>query len=148
MACISSLIGQFKNFDMKAKWIEVLSLGEQQRLAFARLYYHHPAFAILDEATSALDINNESKVYEQLNRLGITYLSVGHRKSLYHYHQKLLTFDGMGSYDVCNITAEDIESLRITKTWNRMEHRTGNMELAALDVDLDDFDIEIIKGGI
>jgi len=73
-----------------------LSLGEQQRLAFARLLLNPPQYAILDEATSALDLDNETHLYEQLELNAIIPISVGHRPSLRHYHQHLLTlaFDG------------------------------------------------------
>ncbi|MGV2390054.1 MAG UNVERIFIED_CONTAM: ATP-binding cassette domain-containing protein [Microcystis novacekii LVE1205-3] len=43
----------------KVDWENILSLGEQQRLAFARLFVNQPDFVILDEATSALDLKNE-----------------------------------------------------------------------------------------
>ncbi|MEO0704161.1 MAG: ABC transporter ATP-binding protein/permease [Cyanobacteria bacterium J06649_5] len=75
-----------------------LSLGEQQRLAFARLLVNPPQYAILDEATSALDLNNEDKLYQQLKRHAITPISVGHRLSLKHHHQHLLTLNVDGNW--------------------------------------------------
>jgi vitamin B12/bleomycin/antimicrobial peptide transport system ATP-binding/permease protein len=77
-------------FDAKQSWGEVLSLGEQQRLIFARLLLNKPSYAILDEATSALDPQNEKQLYEQLQASGMTFLSVGHRESLSNYHQSIL----------------------------------------------------------
>jgi vitamin B12/bleomycin/antimicrobial peptide transport system ATP-binding/permease protein len=71
-------------------WGEVLSLGEQQRLIFARLLINKPRYAILDEATSALDPQNEKQLYQQLQASGMTFLSVGHRESLSDYHQSIL----------------------------------------------------------
>ncbi len=79
-------------FNAERDWAEVLSLGEQQRLIFARLLLNQPAYAILDEATSALDSNNEAHLYQQLQDSGITFLSVGHRESLNPYHQAVLDF--------------------------------------------------------
>jgi vitamin B12/bleomycin/antimicrobial peptide transport system ATP-binding/permease protein len=79
-------------FNTERDWAEVLSLGEQQRLIFARLLLNKPAYAILDEATSALDSNNEAHLYQQLQNSGITFLSVGHRESLNQYHQAVLDF--------------------------------------------------------
>ena len=49
-------------------WPSMLSTGEQQRLALARLLVHRPALALLDEASSALDVPNERRLYEQLAR--------------------------------------------------------------------------------
>ncbi|MEQ9487265.1 ATP-binding cassette domain-containing protein [Coleofasciculus sp. F4-SAH-05] len=70
--------------------IIVLSLGEQQRLTFARLLLNQPKYAILDEATSALDLGNEERLYHHLQAKGTTFLSVGHRSTLTNYHQSLL----------------------------------------------------------
>jgi len=68
-------------------WSSVLSLGEQQRLAFARLLLSRPALAILDESTGALDQGNEERLYRLLDtRPGMTVVSVGHRPSLVKYH--------------------------------------------------------------
>jgi len=75
-----------------------LSLGEQQRLAFARLLLHAPRYAILDEATSALDLPNEAQLYQQLQSKAIVPISIGHRPSLQQYHQHLLTLSADGSW--------------------------------------------------
>lgn len=81
-------------FDVILDWADVLSLGEQQRLAFARLIINQPGFAVLDEATSALDMENESHLYKKLKELGIQYISVGHRSSLLDYHDRVLELQG------------------------------------------------------
>lgn len=81
---------QFGGFEAEEEWGDVLSLGEQQRLSFARILLHQPTYAILDEATSALDLSNEEKLYGHLKMTETTYLSVGHRESLEAYHQFLL----------------------------------------------------------
>ncbi|NEQ99440.1 MAG: ABC transporter ATP-binding protein/permease [Cyanothece sp. SIO2G6] len=72
-------------------WSKILSLGEQQRLAIARLLLNPPTYAILDEATSALDEPNEVALYETLQHLPTTIISIGHRPSLMAYHQQVLT---------------------------------------------------------
>ena len=77
-------------FDAQLDWANVLSLGEQQRLAFARLLLTQPAYAILDEATSALDLANEKRLYQQLKAMETTTVSVGHRASLLQYHKYVL----------------------------------------------------------
>jgi vitamin B12/bleomycin/antimicrobial peptide transport system ATP-binding/permease protein len=81
-------------FDVELDWADVLSLGEQQRLAFARLLINKPAFAVLDEATSALDPDNEANLYRRLKEMGIRYISVGHRRSLLDYHERVLELQG------------------------------------------------------
>ncbi|AFZ33395.1 ABC transporter domain-containing protein (plasmid) [Gloeocapsa sp. PCC 7428] len=85
------------NLDAIADWSRVLSLGEQQRLAFARLFITCPSYAILDESTSALDEYNEALLYQQLQATSITYISVGHRSSLRRYHQQLLHLQPIAS---------------------------------------------------
>ena len=81
---------RFDGFDAVEDWSSVLSLGEQQRLTFARLLLNKPQYAILDEATSALDLSNEASLYAQLQHLETTFLSVGHRSTLTNYHKRTL----------------------------------------------------------
>ena len=76
--------------DIEQDWADVLSLGEQQRLAFARILINKPRYAILDEATSALDIKNEATLYNHLQKTRTTFISVGHRPTLVQYHQLVL----------------------------------------------------------
>jgi putative ATP-binding cassette transporter len=87
-------------FDVELDWADVLSLGEQQRLAFARLLLAQPRYAVLDEATSALDIKNETRLYKQLQEAGITYVSVGHRPSVLPYHQQVLELEGEANWQL------------------------------------------------
>jgi putative ATP-binding cassette transporter len=87
---LADLDERFGGFDAEQDWADVLSLGEQQRLTFARLLLNKPNYAILDEATSALDLGNEERLYQHLREKGTTFMSVGHRSTLANYHQSLL----------------------------------------------------------
>jgi putative ATP-binding cassette transporter len=87
---LPDLAERFGGFEAEADWGDVLSLGEQQRLSFARVMLHQPTYAILDEATSALDHANEEQLYDALEATATTYLSVGHRESLEAHHRWLL----------------------------------------------------------
>ncbi len=78
-------------------WTSVLSLGEQQRLAFARILLNQPKYVMLDEATSALDVPNERRLYGLLQTLEILYISVGHRPSLRDYHRTVLELGTTGA---------------------------------------------------
>ncbi len=73
-------------------WSQRLSLGEQQRLAFARILLLKPALLFLDEATSALDENSEAKLYGMLRATSWrpTIVSVGHRSTLRCFHDQIL----------------------------------------------------------
>ncbi|WP_333595822.1 ABC transporter ATP-binding protein/permease, partial [Anaerospora hongkongensis] len=81
-------------------WGQVLSLGEQQRIAFARMILQKPDWLFLDEATSALDEEAEQTVYELVCRvLGQTaIISVGHRKTLLKYHTQRLSLQEKGGW--------------------------------------------------
>ncbi|MCT7988510.1 ABC transporter ATP-binding protein/permease [Laspinema olomoucense] len=87
---LPELAERFGGLDAIEDWDHVLSIGEQQRVAFARLLLTHPRYAILDEATSALDVKNEQSLYNHLQKLSTIYLSVGHRPTLLQYHHKVL----------------------------------------------------------
>ena len=81
-------------------WDRTLSMGEQQRLAFARLLLAAPRFAFLDEATSALDLANEARLYRQLMATRTTPISVGHRPSILKYHAWVLELQGEGRWQL------------------------------------------------
>ena len=95
---LPDLMERVGGLDMELDWADVLSLGEQQRLAFARLLVNRPRFAVLDEATSALDITNESNLYRKLQELGVQYISVGHRPSILAFHDRVLDLQGQHSW--------------------------------------------------
>ena len=82
--------------DTVLDWSNVLSLGEQQRLAFARVLHSRPSTVVLDEATSALDLPTEEAMYGLLQDMEVSYLSVGHRPSLLRYHDSKLVLSGPG----------------------------------------------------
>lgn len=87
---LGHLLSRFGGLDSTHEWSSVLSLGEQQRLAFGRLLLSKPTLALLDESTSALDEANEASLYQLIQAAGITYISIGHRRTLYKYHKKVL----------------------------------------------------------
>lgn len=86
-------IGYLKDkLDLEADWSHVLSVGEQQRLAFVHAHIQQPQWLFLDEATSALDEDTEANMYSLLQeRLQqTTVVSVGHRSTLNKYHELVL----------------------------------------------------------
>jgi len=85
-------------FEHSVHFDKVLSVGEQQRLAFARVLLRRPEYVMLDEATSALDGANEATLYEKLGGAGTTIVSVSHRPALLKYHAQVLELDGRGGY--------------------------------------------------
>jgi len=86
--------------DQAADWTRVLSLGEQQRLAFARVLFNRPAVVFLDEATSATDDGLEHALYSLLRGAlpDCTVVSVGHRNTLDAFHDQVLRLDGRGGW--------------------------------------------------
>ena len=86
--------------DQEQDWTSILSLGEQQRLAFARLLLHKPNVAFLDEATASMDEGLEDNMYRLLKeRLpNTTVISVGHRSTLQAFHQQQLMILGNGKW--------------------------------------------------
>jgi vitamin B12/bleomycin/antimicrobial peptide transport system ATP-binding/permease protein len=86
-------LGAFlRDLDTPENWAHRLSLGEQQRLAFARILLRQPAVVFLDEATSALDEAGEAALYELLRRAPWhpTVVSVGHRNTLTRFHDRTM----------------------------------------------------------
>lgn len=95
-----------EGWDAEAEWREALSGGLQQRVAMARLFYHKPKYAILDECTSSVTLETERVMYETAKDLGITLMTVSHRRSLWKYHSRILQFDGQGNYVFTKLDAD------------------------------------------
>jgi len=103
---IESIVDREGGWDAEQEWRDVLSGGLQQRVAMARLFYHAPKYAILDECTSSVTLEVERTMYETAKGLGITLMTVSHRRSLWKYHKKILQFDGQGNYIFTNLDAD------------------------------------------
>lgn len=95
-----------EGWDAEAEWRDVLSGGLQQRVAMARLFYHRPKYAILDECTSSVTLETEKAMYDTAKALGVTLMTVSHRRSLWKYHSHILQFDGQGNYVFTKLDAD------------------------------------------
>lgn len=97
---LPNLIERCGGLDVEADWGKLLSLGEQQRLAFARVLIANKPFIILDEATSALDEKNEAALYDKLQKGKATLISVTHRPNVAKYHSHVLVISGKGQWEL------------------------------------------------
>ena len=92
-------LGAFESeLDSVDNWAQRLSGGEQQRLAFARVFLAEPAVIFLDEATSALDESTEAQFYQMLRDAPWkpAIVSVGHRSTLRAFHDRVLDLRSIG----------------------------------------------------
>jgi len=94
------LASRVGGLDAVLDWEKLLSIGEQQRLAFGRVLVHEPRIVILDEATSALDSANESSLYKRLRDKGTTLVSIAHRAGVLRHHTHVLWLTGDGGWEV------------------------------------------------
>ena len=90
---------QGPNDDKEVDWEQVLSMGEKQRLAMARLFYHKPKFAILDECSSGVSAAMEKRMYETCIEEGVTFITISHRPVLEQYHHIVLNVKKDGKVD-------------------------------------------------
>ena len=89
---LSHLIGKI---EQDASWDQILSGGEKQRLAFARLFLHRPDIIVLDEATSALDGAGQDRMMQLVSEEipEATVVSVAHRSELEAYHSRKIVLE-------------------------------------------------------
>ncbi|CAL1696300.1 unnamed protein product [Somion occarium] len=95
---MTSIVEREGGWDAAREWREALSGGDQQKIAWARLFYHRAKYAVLDEATSLVPPDMEGQMMDHATELGITLLTVSHRPSLWRYHSMILQYDGQGGY--------------------------------------------------
>jgi len=86
--------------EKEVNWGDELSLGEQQRLGMARLFYHKPKFAILDECTSAVTTDMEERFCAKVLAMGTSCITISHRPALVAFHDVVLSLDGEGGWSV------------------------------------------------
>jgi ABC-type uncharacterized transport system fused permease/ATPase subunit len=81
-------------------WQSGLSPGERQRLALARVLLHQPRFLLMDEATSAIPTVLERKIYERIQSMQISMISISHNPDLRVFHTNSLDIDEKGRYKI------------------------------------------------
>lgn len=109
-------------WDTRKEWKDILSGGEKQRMAIARLFYHEPRYAFIDEGTSAVSSDVEGLLYEKCKAKGITLITISTRASLKKYHTYNLTL-GIGG------DGSDWEMERIGTAKEKMEVERELQEL-------------------
>ncbi len=106
--CLPDLIEKAGGLEAQRDWSKVFSLGEQQRISFARILISQPSFVFLDESTSAVDIPTEARLYRALIETGTTFVSVGHRETILRFHDRALRLFVGGGWDI--LSADAIET--------------------------------------
>jgi putative ATP-binding cassette transporter len=110
------LVERVGGLDAVHDWEKLLSVGEQQRLAFGRVLVHEPSIVILDEATSALDSGNEAALYGRLRDSGTTLISIAHRAAVLRHHTHVLRLMGEGAWEMHEASGyqfdEPVDNLR------------------------------------
>ncbi|XP_061336567.1 ABC transporter D family member 1 [Gastrolobium bilobum] len=107
--------------EKEVNWGDELSLGEQQRLGMARLFYHKPTFAILDECTSAVTTDMEERFCAKVRAMGTSCITISHRPALVAFHDLVLSLDGEGGWSVHyrredSSTAMGIDTMKLSET--------------------------------
>lgn len=107
---LDRLIG---HLDKNDDWGKILSLGEQQCVAFVRVILQHPDWLFLDEATSSMDEQTEHRLYALLKKImpALTLVSVGHRETLRLYHTLHLSLEGNGAWHVAPLAQPKFKSV-------------------------------------
>jgi len=115
-------LGQLiERLDEEGSWDQILSGGEKQRVAFARLLVHEPDILVMDEATSALDPPSQEHLMKLIHKRlpKMTIISVGHRPELEAFHERKLVLEARqeGAKLVCDIDLGPVETGRRQRRW-------------------------------
>lgn len=103
--------GKAPSLDDVREWSVDLSPGQKQRVAFARLLYHRPRYAVLDECTNGISPDVELSLYNRCRDLGMAIFSISHKIELKQLHDYELHLNGdtQGTYTYgpCQAVADD-----------------------------------------
>ncbi|MFC4175726.1 ATP-binding cassette domain-containing protein [Microvirga sp. GCM10011540] len=119
------MLGDFAEaLDRNDRWDRTLSLGQQQRVAFARVLLHKPAWVFMDEATSALDDDSQAAMLSlfESELAGASILSIGHRPGLEEFHSRTLHIRKTKEGAVL-LARQPSQPQRIIPSWVHWLHR-------------------------
>lgn len=117
-------------WDARKEWKDVLSGGEKQRMAMARLMYHEPRYAFIDEGTSAVSSDVEGLLYERAQEKGISLITISTRASLKKYHTFNLTLglgDESDEWEIERIGTEE-ERVGVERELAALREKLGMVE--------------------
>jgi vitamin B12/bleomycin/antimicrobial peptide transport system ATP-binding/permease protein len=104
---LDGMLQRVGGFDAQLDWSNILSTGEQQKLAFSRIFLSRSSYVFLDEATTAIDSADERALYSALRAETKGYVSVGHRSTLGEFHNVILELKGNGDWRVERSVGEE-----------------------------------------
>ncbi len=100
---LQGAVARIGDLDREEDWKKLLSVGEQELFAFARVVLGRPGFLFLDEASNSVGADRREAFYAELRRLGVRYLSTGARPALERFHNRLLELDGAGGWKLIDL---------------------------------------------
>ena len=117
-------------WDTRKDWASVLSGGEKQRMAIARLLYHEPSYAFIDEGTSAVSQDVEGILYQTCKDRGITLITISTRASLkkYHTYNLVLGLGEVGDEWEMKKIGTDEEKLGVEKELQELREKLQKVE--------------------
>lgn len=104
------LVARCGGFGGVLPWTDILSGGERNRLAVARLLYHRPRFAFLDECTAAVSADGELVLYKAMAEAGISMVSVAHRRAVRPFHQHAIVLTGDHGWEFKELGGGQVEA--------------------------------------
>lgn len=130
---VAYLAERMDGWDTVTRWEDVLSLGEQQRLGMARLFFHRPKFGVLDECTSAVSVDVEEGLYRKANELGIACITISQRLALHEFHAQQLILGDLESANRWSLT--EVKSEPLTKRLASQESNETGKSVDMMDLD-------------
>ncbi|CAO3632782.1 unnamed protein product [Cunninghamella blakesleeana] len=120
--------GREGGWETQKEWKDVFSGGEKQRIGMARLFYHHPQYAVLDECTSAVSSDVEGLMYSHAKDMGITLITISHRPALFKYHQFLLRLTGNHGQWEWEAIGTDKQQQTVAKEMQSIQEQLAQVE--------------------